>query len=123
MSWDEHFPNYKVPRAIQKMVDIGMIIDSTLSHDTSPNFDAVLSDGEILTIWVDHPTESLRQGQLRRYELRIAEPMQNSRLLLETDNLERLLEAFREVMKERGGPRMGSTGMWRMPMYEYMGYY
>lgn len=123
MAWDEFFPDYKVPRAIQKMVDIGMIVDSTLSRDTSPNFDAVMADGQILTIWVDNPTASLRQGQMKRYELRIADPMQHSKLIIQTDSLEKLLEAFREVMKERGGPRMGTPGMWRMPMYEYMGYY
>jgi len=120
MAWDDHFPNYRVPRAIERLVELGMLVDSTTSRDTSPNFDAVLRSGEVVTIWVDHPNEELRQGQFKRYELRIAEPMQQSRLLLETDSLDRLLSAWREVMKESGGPRMGSVGWWGIPYHEYM---
>ena len=122
MAWDEYFPDFKVPKAIQKLVDLGMVVDSTRPQDASPNFDSVLRDGGVLTIWVDHPMAGKRIGQERRYGLRIADPMHQGTTLLETDNLEELLDRWSQEMRKGAGPRMAGFGGWWMPMYEYTGY-
>jgi hypothetical protein len=121
MAWQETHPEFKVPRSVQRLVDLGMIVDSTLPHDVSPTFDAVLRDGSVLTIFVDHPLAGKRVGQEKRYRLRIYDLNKQGTNLAESDSINEVMEKFKEVMAEEGGPRMGWSEGW-YGTYEYVGY-
>lgn len=105
-AWRKWFPEFKVPRQISDLVRKGLLRDTTKCHDASPNFEAFFPDGQILTIWVEHPDPDKRIGQEARYglTLRTAEdPL--SRPLMETDSVGEVVEIVRRTFRERGGPR------------------
>lgn len=112
MAWQEWFPDFKVPRDVQKLVDAGLLRDTTLDWSASPNFTAVLSDGRPLVLHVEHPMAGKRTGQEKRYELRLWEPSGRNKTLLETDSLEATMEALRAILRsEEGGPRLAGPSM------------
>ena len=123
MPWQEWFSDFKVPREILRLVDAGLLVDSTQRQDTSPNFNAVLSDGSILTFWVEHPMAGKRIGQFKRFGITLAAPGESSQPLLETDKLGVAMEALRSILRSEGGPRMAgpmmgaSEGGWWVPAW------
>ena len=111
MPWQEWFPDFKVPGDLQKLVNSGLLIDSTQRQDTSPNFNAVLSDGSVLTFWVEHPLAGKRIGQFKRFGITVAAPGQGSQSVIETDKLSVAMEALRAILRSEGGPRMAGPSM------------
>jgi hypothetical protein len=105
--WKKWFPNYGVPKEIQMIVNSGILRDTTWEHDAAPNFDAILSSGEIVTLWVENPISDNRISMDSRYALTIApEGLRAGQTIIETNDLGDLLEMFRKIMREGGGPRL-----------------
>lgn len=104
MSWRQWFPEFAVPGSVEKLVKSGVLKDSTRYDHASPNFDAVLSDGTTLTLWVEHPDPDKRIGQMARFGITAMRPREESRVLLETEKAALALATVVEILK---------TGNWR----------
>jgi hypothetical protein len=106
LHWDRWFPEFKVPRQVVNLVKGGLLRDTTKCHDASPNFDAVLADGSVLTLWIEHPNSDKRIGQEFRYGITVRHPQDPmSRAVAETNSLDEVLQALQSTLRERGGPR------------------
>lgn len=106
MSWNEFFPEFAVPKSVERLVKGGVLVDTTLCHDASPNFDATLADGDVVTLWVEHPNPDKRNGQMDRYGLTIQHrPGRESEPILETNDLGEIMKELKEILETRGGPR------------------
>jgi hypothetical protein len=57
----EHGTEYAVDSEIDKLVDDGILTDSSWHHDTAPCF-TMAHGGFELTLWVDHPNPELREA-------------------------------------------------------------
>lgn len=104
--WNRWFPEFKVPAQVLGLVKAGILRDTTKCHDVSPNFDAVLADGTILTLWVEHPDPDKRIGQDPRYGLTSkthGDPM--PQVIAETNSLAEVLRMLQDIIQKRGGPR------------------
>ena len=76
MSWEIEFePSFKVPEEILRLVDLGVLEDSSWHNDVAPSFTAALPGGEDMHIrlWVDHPNRKEREGSGDRYWLNVYE--------------------------------------------------
>lgn len=106
MAWERWFPDFRVPKEIQKLVRAGVLKDTTWRHDASPNFDAVLASGAVVTFWVEHPNPNKRIGMEARYGMTFVPPgSRMSEGVLETDDLHEAMEALKVFVRESGGPR------------------
>lgn len=73
MGWATAFGSeYDVPKAIKRMVEIGMLKDMSFKNDSAPSFG--YSDDEkdlIVRIWVEHPDEGKRELGGKRYAVSV----------------------------------------------------
>lgn len=107
MTWKRWRPDYKVPGTMDKLVNAGVLKDKTRERDIVPHFEATLSDGSELVLWVDHPDREkrvMRNGP--RYGLEIHRKERSPKTLFESNDLEETLLALRGILEEYGGMRV-----------------
>lgn len=100
--WRHWLPEHAVPKALQDLVDAGVLKDETTREDYEPRLEAAFLDGSELVVWIEHPTQ---RHHLKRYRVDLHEPGEVPATRLETDDLQEALAAVRLVFKEKGGPR------------------
>ncbi len=101
--WRRWLPEHTVPKALQDLVDAGVLKDRTTREDSQPRLEAALPDGSELVVWIEHPVR--RERFWKRYEIRLHEPGEAPVTRLETDDLREALAAIRQVFEEKGGPQ------------------
>ncbi len=127
MAWQQWFREFKVPREVQRLVDAGLMRDTTKWFSLAPNFEATMSDARILTLHVGHPSREARIG-FGRYEIAIRQPNGFSETLLETDKLSVAMEALRALLSAGGGPPTSGPmlgcpeGSWWIPDWHMVEY-
>lgn len=107
MTWKRWLPDYDVPMTVNKLVNAGILKDKTWKHDIVPNFEAILSDGSELVLWVDHPkprSRALPNGP--RYGLEIYRKGSEPERLFESNDLQETLTAFKGLLEDLGGLRV-----------------
>lgn len=68
--WHEEFPlSYRVPRDVERLVEMGVIEDLSWRNDPSPSFGARLKDKNWVRLWVEHPDSKRRTGWPDRYTI------------------------------------------------------
>lgn len=106
MSWRRWLPDYDVPKTVEKLVNAGVLKDKTWKEDIVPHFEAILSDGSELVLWVDHPYASRRAlPDGPRYGLEIYRKGRNPETLFESNELQETLTAFKGILEDLGGMR------------------
>lgn len=106
MSWKRWLPNYDVPDTIQRLVSAGVLKDKTWKEDVVPHFEAILSDGSELVLWVDHPNGSYRAvPDGPRYGLENYQKGQLPVTLYESNDLDEALMALKNILEDLGGMR------------------
>jgi hypothetical protein len=107
MSWKRLLPDYNVPKKIERLVTVGVLKDKTSERDVVPHFEAILSDGSRLVLWVDHPdSEKRAMPDGPRYGLEIYRKERLPKTLFESNDLEEALLALKGLLEEHGGLRL-----------------
>lgn len=106
MSWKRWLPDYDVPKTIDRLVTAGVLRDKTWREDIVPHFEAILSDGSELVLWVDHPNGSYRAApDGPRYGLEIYRKGELPETLFQSNDLEETMVAFKGILEDLGGMR------------------
>lgn len=88
MSWQKHFPEYRVDRAILQLVDLGYVQDDSGPYDPAPSFVAPLHGKRWLRLWVEHPDPERRRAGPKRYRVEVTRSLRSEgRPWIETDEL------------------------------------
>lgn len=107
MTWKRWLPDYDVPKKVENLVTAGVLKDKTLSHDIVPHFEAILSDGSTLVLWVDHPKESQRSApEGPRYGLELYKKDQLPKTVFGSNNVDEALLALKGILEDYGGLRL-----------------
>lgn len=106
MSWRKFLPDYDVPKTVERLVGAGVLKDKTWKEDIVPHFEAILSDGSELVLWVDHPQTSKRAlPDGPRYGLELYRKGKLPQTLFESNDLHETLVAFKGLLEDLGGLR------------------
>lgn len=101
--WQHWLPEHTVPKALQDLVDAGVLRDETTRNDYQLRLETIFTDGSELVLWIEHPIRRVRFW--KRYRLDLHEPGSLPVTRLETDDLREVLVAIRQLFEEKGGPR------------------
>lgn len=89
--WKEWFPEYKIPKTIDRLVAGGILQDKTNNRDWTPHFEAILPTGTMV-LWVDHQSVGSRfYPDGPRYVVNFHIGEQEGQTLLETNSLDEVL--------------------------------
>lgn len=105
MSWKEEFPaGYDVPWELEKLVEHGVLEDTSWRNDPAPSFSAPLRDRAWIRLWTEHPTPEHRRGFSSRYALVFQKDLTLpfGETLLETDDIKMALYNLDNLLEERG---------------------
>lgn len=107
MSWKRWLPEYEVPKRVEKLVSSGILKDKTSYRDIVPHFEAVLSDGSELVLWVDHPREEQRSvPEGFRYGFDLHRKGELPKAIFVSNNLDEALTALKGILEDYGGMRL-----------------
>jgi hypothetical protein len=107
MSWKRWLPEYEVPKKVENLVTAGVLKDKTWRGDIVPHFEAILSDGSELVLWVDHPEQDERSApEGPRYGLEKYQKGQLPVTLYESNDLDEALMALKNILEDLGGLRL-----------------
>lgn len=103
MSWQELFPDYKVDKAIQEMVRIGYVRDTSGEYDPAPSFSAPLHGRRFIRLWVEHPDADLRRAGPRRYRVEVTRSLKSEgRPWIETNQLSEAVSYMLAAIENEG---------------------
>lgn len=107
MPWQKWFPDHKVPRKIQALVEAGILKDKTRREDFAPHFETALSDGSEIVLWIDHPDpeKSFISGA-GRFGVELYIPRSLPMTVMETDDTEEAVETIHGYLRSRGFRRL-----------------
>lgn len=110
LSWEEEFPDHKIDKAIEDMVAVGYVRDTSRRFDPAPSFSAALTRGRWLRLWVEHPDLRKRRAGPQRYRVEVARSLrQEGRPWIETDSLPEAI-SYMMVAIEQEGFRLSGAG-------------
>lgn len=105
MSWKEEFPaGYDVPWELEKLVEHGVLEDTSWRNDPAPSFGMALRDHAWIRIWTEHPEARHRRGFPARFALVIQEDLgiPFGEMILETEDIKEALFRLDNILEERG---------------------
>lgn len=105
MQWKEEFsPGYRVPFEIEKLVEHGILEDTSWRNDPAPSFGIALRDKAWVRIWTEHPDRDHRKGFPSRFSLVVQRDlaMPFGETVLETDDVREALYHLDALLEERG---------------------
>lgn len=72
VGWRSAFgEDYRIPKAIDEMVEAKYLRDTSHKFDAAPSFSAPLKARRWLRLWVEHPSFLRRRGGPERYRLEV----------------------------------------------------
>lgn len=103
MSWEESFPDYKVDKAIQEMVRVGYVQDTSGEYDPAPSFSAPLLGKRWIRLWVEHPDWKKRRAGPHRYRVEVTRSLKSEgRPWIETDSLSEAVSYTMAAIENEG---------------------
>lgn len=107
MSWKQWLPDYDVPKKIENLVSAGILRDKTWKQDIVPHFEAILSDGSELVLWVDHPKQEERSApDGPRYGLELYKKGELPKTVFGSNNVDEAILALKGMIEDYGGLRL-----------------
>lgn len=109
MRWRRFYPNFRVPKGIQDLVDAGFLVDTSHPHYGVPTFEVELVDGAIVVMEVRHPDPIDRYFEPRYAFLEFERGSETPEYHGGTNQLREALWILKFLVESRGGPRRRFT--------------
>lgn len=118
MSWDNEFgSDFEVPGFISFLVKKKIVEDLSWHNDVSPSFGVYLESNErMVRLWVDHPFKSQRETEGYHFVVTDGAASSENDFELETDDLEKALEALFKQLAALHKGRSAGVLEWRPEM-------
>lgn len=100
--WKIWFPDYGVPKKLEDLISAGILKDETWAEDVAPHFEASLTEGGRLVVWVDHPIQRKRflpDGM--RYEVQLVEPGELPIAVIETNRFSEAIMVIENLLSKK----------------------